>query len=130
MALHQTLQLRTHVVGLHQRTVRQVVLPAPVRRRLVVAAVGLVGVIHVEQRQVVAVRMRELGLRSIRLLLLRVGAHKDVGHRKHGCDGQDLVRALNSGLTISILASCGSSGKSAMISPNGVRLPSSSNAAR
>eukprot|EP00976_Prorocentrum_cordatum_P016121 323377-Prorocentrum_minimum.AAC.1 len=57
----------------------------------------LVGVVHVEQREVVAVDVREPRLGLIRRLLHVARAHEHVGHREHRRHGEHLVGALKGG---------------------------------
>jgi hypothetical protein len=70
--------LLAHVVGALERTVLQKMVPAP----LLVLAAALVGVIHIEKRQVVAVNMRELDLGLV--CLARLAPRENHEEKKKG----------------------------------------------
>mmetsp|Transcript_9026 Transcript_9026/g.22493 ORF Transcript_9026/g.22493 Transcript_9026/m.22493 type:complete len:450 (+) Transcript_9026:611-1960(+) len=88
--LHQARELRPNIVGRTERSLIEVVVPAP----LTVAVVVLIRMICVEQSNVVATGMNKLGLCRIRSLLLRARPHEAVPARNHSHDAEHLVRAI------------------------------------
>ena len=74
--LHVAFELGADVVGLGEGSKVEVVLPAPV----FVALVGFVRVVDVEEGEVVAVGVGELGFGHVGFFACVGGAHEDVGH--------------------------------------------------
>ena len=95
--LHNTLELGPDVVGARQVAVREEMLVAPTLHVLAVGLGALVGVVGVEQRQVVAVGVGKLHLHLVGTLARVVGAHPYRGDGEKGYDGEDLVRAVELG---------------------------------
>ena len=97
VGLHDAAQLGAHVVGARQVAVRQEVVVAPLLDVLAGLLGRLVGVVGVQQRQVVAVLVRKQLLHLVGALARVVGPHPDLRHRQQRRDGQDLVGAVELG---------------------------------
>jgi hypothetical protein len=86
-ARHEARELLAHRVARLQRAGVKEVVVGP----LLVLPVRLPGVVGVQQREVVAVDVREARFGLVRRALRLLGPHEDVGRGKHRDDGEDLV---------------------------------------